>query len=670
MFRAGNFTVLATIAVILIAGCTGKKSQTVRPQAADEPIDRNATANIGEKTVPSNVEPIAVSAVGLVWKLPGTGSIAAGEWRPMLERDLRKKKLNPKQFLDDPNKTCSLVLVTASIPPGARKGDPVDIDVVLPRGSSTTSLKNGVLFECDLVTTEESANVRDQMIRGGADVAATPVTGNTLLVGKALVRAEGPLVAGSSDNRATLKASFVQDVDSPEPVTYTMGKVWGGGRVLEDRPYWLVLNEKDRSSRLAMEVAARLNAIFQPAGDARSKVANAVTKDVITVNVPSTYRLNHMRFLLVSRQIPLTPAGPDSLYRKKLEQELLEADTAVIAAIKLEALGAESTQPLRVGLQSTSPWVRFASAEALAYLGNTAGVGELARLCEQHAALRTHCLTALATLDDGVSTDRLVELMAHPDAGLRYGAFVALRSANENHTALNGKHVKKTFWLHQVAPDSQAMIHLTSNRRSEIVLFGNAGQLVPPFSLPLGRDYVVSAKASDTDVTVTHIAQGPEGAQEVKVLVKPNLAAVLNAMGEMGAGYSEAIELVRKLDTAKVVAGAVILDAAPRGMPTAQLAQLARTDANLERANVEVAQSTQGNDILQAGYDLPSDAEAVKEKPTADVPQLNRNPGRIFSSKKHPSEPDAEVSPPAPAGPTAKSIESSLARNPGKLFGK
>jgi hypothetical protein len=323
--------------------------------------------------------------------------------------------------------------------------------------------------------------------------------------------------------------------------------------------------------------------------------------------------LNHTRFLTVARQVPMLPAGPGSWYRDRLEKELLEPSTAISAAIKLEALGVEAQQPLRVALQHSSPWVRFAAAEALAYLGNTAAAGELAKLAEQHAALRTHCLLALATLDDGVSSDRLVELMAHPDVQVRYGAFVALRSANERHAALNGKHVKKTFWVHQVAADSQPLVHLASHTRAEIVLFGKVGELLPPFSFPLGREFTITAKAGDLQATVTRILPGVDGAQEVSAKCSLGVASLLNAVGEMGGGYSEAVELVRRADQAKVLAAAVAIDAAPQGIPIVQLAALARTEANLDRANLEVERIGRGD--VPASYDLPNFDEVKTPAP-------------------------------------------------------
>jgi hypothetical protein len=327
----------------------------------------------------------------------------------------------------------------------------------------------------------------------------------------------------------------------------------------------------------------------------------------------------------------------------------------------------EAQHPLRVGLQSQSPWVRFAAAESLAYLGNTAAAAELARLAEQHPALRTHCLLALATLDDGVSSDRLAELLNHPEPQLRYGAFTALRSANERHAAVGGKHVKKTFWLHQVAPDSQPLVHLASHSRAEIVLFGKVGELVAPFSFPVGKDFTVTAKAGDLSASVTRIIPDLDGPKEVTVQSNLSVAAVLNTMGEMGGGYSEAVELLRRAETAKVMVAAVMIDANPQGIPLVQLAQMAKTEVNLERANLEVERVNRGGEIVPANFDLPSNEEP-KAAPAPEPKELSRNPGRLFSGKKHPM--DSDEPSPLPPSVTAPSAPQATNRNPGRLFGK
>ena len=171
--------------------------------------------------------------------------------------------------------------------------------------------------------------------------------------------------------------------------------------------------------------------------------------------------------------MPILPTPQDSAFRRKLEDELLDPQTTLTAAVKLEALGVSSTRSLRVGLESTSPWVRFAAAEALTYLGQTDGAIELGRLAEDHPAFRAPALKALASMDDAACTDRLAELMGSNDPSLRYGAFMALRLADENNPAVRGFKVNNSYCLHRVAPGSPGLIHLTSDRRCEIALFGD-----------------------------------------------------------------------------------------------------------------------------------------------------------------------------------------------------
>src|SRR5206468_9621915 len=129
--------------------------------------------------------------------------------------------------------------------------------------------------------------------------------------------------------------------------------------------------------------------------------------------------------------------------------------------------------------------VRFASAEALAYLGSTAGGDDLAELAmaERTAALRAYCLTALTALNEAVSHVKLGQMMSAPDASLRYGAFRALREIDPSDVRLQGSLMNESYWLHQVAPGSPSMVHVATTRRAEVVLFGEEPFLKAPLKL-------------------------------------------------------------------------------------------------------------------------------------------------------------------------------------------
>jgi hypothetical protein len=684
------YVVLVGLAVGL-TGCTGSKDNKVqaRPQIGeDSATDPDAFATVGMKTVPDNMGPIAVSGVGLVYKLqPGTGSNAPpGAWREMLEHSLKKQGLSTtrelKLLLDDPNQTTSLVLVSALVPAGARKGEPVDLQITVPDESKTTSLKGGVMLACELVDYDTTENLR-AMAKQGRPGAP----GGNLLLGNTWVRTidNSPILAGSlAPSKAAAQPATGDKTDVPADTTPTSlraGVIRAGGRVTRTRPYYFMMRPGDQTIRMAAVVAARLNATFPSTADPHLKVAEAKTRELVVVHVPYAYRHNHHRFMLVARQVPIVEVAGDSLYRRRLEEELHDPATTLTASIKLEALGGDARRPLRVALENTSPWVRFAAAESLAYLGYTDGAATLAKLAEEHPALRASCLKALAATDDAACTDRLVELMGGTDPALRYGAFVALRLADEGHPATRGQVLHSGLSVHSVAAGSPGLIHMTGDRRSEVVLFGDGVRFrgpVPP--LPVGTDFTVSMAAGDPDVKVTRIVR-VKGEPEVKETKCPaDVHAVLVAMARLGGGYPEAVELLRRADGAQVLSAAVVVDALPLQMTVQQLAGYAKADPALLKADTEVTRvGALRTDLETAGLDVPSDQDPDAKTAEAAAPRapLSRNPGRLFGPKPPPEQPVADTLSPvvptsatstAPADPAPKPAGPERSRNPGTLF--
>lgn len=659
-----------------LTGCVGSKADKVQGRSQigeDGPGDPDAFATLGWKTTVGNTEPIPVSGVGLVYGLKGTGSSPPpGGWRTMLEQSLRKQGYtNTKELLDDPNRSTSLVIVSALIPAGARKDERIDVQITLPDESRTTSLKGGQLFHCELMTSDTTGNLKSLARDGGP----TGPSGG-LVLGSVMAKAEGPVVAGTF---TPASSSANRETDDGGPPPLKVGRVWGGGRVSQSRPYYFLMNPGDQNVRMAATVADRLVSTFHATADPGSKVADAKTRELVLVNVPPAYRHNHYRFLLVARQVPLLPVPTDSLYRRQLEEELLDPAKALMAAIKIEALGGDSHRSLRLGLRSPSPWVRFAAAEALAYLGQTDGAEELARLAEDHPAVRAQCLKALASIDDGASMDRLVELMTRPDPGLRYGAFVALRLMDEKNPSVGGKLVNNSYWLHQVAAGSPGMVHLTADRRSEIVLFGDGLKLRGPFTLPVGSEFAVSMSATEPEAKVSRVVRVKGEAEVKEVRCKPDLADVLVTLSRLGGGHGEAVELLMRADRAQVLSAALTSDALPREMTVSQLASFAaKDDPNLVRADVEVAKvGTLGHNLDQVGYDLPGsqDPTATAAEPVVPRAPLSQNPGRIFGPKR-PPEPATDPLPPVNTGATTPTpaeqpqAKAPLSQNPGTLFGR
>jgi Flagellar P-ring protein/HEAT repeats len=547
----GRLLAAATLGLLAtLVGCI--QGPTLRGQRAEESDrERYPVKLVGDVCTFDNAAPLPVSGVGLVEGLEGTGGPApAGNGREALEHELRKERVpNVKEVLNSSD--YSMVIVSALIPPGARKGDKLDIEVSLPPGSKTTSLQGGRLRRCLL---HHYAAV-GQLSRAYAGSDAT-------LKGQLMAVAGGPLIVGFGPGG--------------EAERMKQGMIWDGGACVSERPFHIIMNSNQRFAQLTKNLAERLNAALQGnliTGPSR-EVAVAKTNVLVLLNLPPQYKHNPQRYLRVVRLVPLqdtdVPSGIP--YRQRLEQDLLDPARTVVAALRLESLGSDSTRPLSQGLASPDPLVRFCSAEALAYLGNVSCADELARVVRQQPYLRAYALTALASLDEAVSRDRLFDLMtADLDDEARYGAFRALRALDGRDAAVRGERLN-SFWLHRVAPRSdKSLVHVSLSHRAEVVLFGKDHALKPPFSLQAG-DFVVTATPGAQRCTISKV--DPEGVADVsRTRCSLDLDAILTALAAQGASYAEVLDLLRQAESCRNLSCRLRHDALPQTVSVKQLAK-------------------------------------------------------------------------------------------------
>jgi hypothetical protein len=530
-----------------LAGCVQPQTRLQAPDDAERDKDAEVQT-VGDISSFANADPTPVSGVGLVVGLEGTGGAATpGSYRDLLERELQKDGVEHiKEILASP--VNSLVLVSAVIPPGAHKGDPLDVRVTLPPQSKTTSLRGGYLKRCYLYNYDSTKHV-DPHFAGS----------NQLLMGHVLAHAEGPIMVGPAGS----KDGAVE------------GQLWGGGHSRVSRPLYVVLNKDQQSGPVVQRVAQRINETFHGSpGGAGNGLATAKTKTFLVLQVPLQYRYNLGRFMRVVRLIPVaeTPAA-DSPYHRRLEADLLDPARTVTAALRLEALGAGSIAVLKQGLQSEHALVRFSAAEALAYLGDSACGEELAHLVDHEPTMRSYGLAALASLDEAVSHVKLRELLLARDAETRYGAFWALRSLDEHDPAAQGELLNDSFWLHRTAPGSAPLVHYSTSRRAEVVLFGEGIALVPPFSF-LAGEFTITAARDDTHCTVSRLSvrQGSRRRQ-----CSLNLEEVLRLLAELGGSYPEVIDFLRQAREYHCVNCPIAADALPQATSVYELAKSGST---------------------------------------------------------------------------------------------
>jgi hypothetical protein len=553
----------------ILAGCVSPQARLQMAEDAEVKKDLSVRT-IGDISEIGAFAPIQASGIALVTGLDGTGGTPDTPYRKQLEQLLRKQKVeHVKEILNSPNN--AMVLVTTHIMPGARLGDRFDVEVWLPPGSKATSLAGGTLELCTLRNHESTKQLDAEY--NGPDRA---------LQGHIMAHARGALVVGLGDGTSTEERK--------------KGLVWRGAICHIEYPYVLALKKDASSTRALNAVAERLNFLFQQDPQRLSRlsdqarqmfelddVAQQINRKLITnpasthiakplkehvqLTVPINYRLNPERFAYVTRMVPLAEDAEQILrYKRRLQKLLADPAEAVMAARRLEALGRDSLPALRQCLTNEHPLVRFASAEALAYLADPSGIDELGKLAIHHPLLAGSCVMALASLDEPASRRRLSDLFNESDPALRSASFALLRQLAERDSVepnaktpwggpyreylirnLGGEQLNGSFWLHRVAPKSARLVCFAADTRAEIVLFGDGIALTHGIRTMAGptQEFVLAYEEGSDKCVISRISAQLGKRQ---TLCPPTLEDIIRTMATMGAEYSDVVDLLRKLD--------------------------------------------------------------------------------------------------------------------------
>jgi flagellar basal body P-ring protein FlgI len=526
-------------AVAMALGCP-----LLRAAARDAKADKSKNAKtlpqfVGDYIRVSGLHAITIEGVGLVSGLNGTGGDSApSRYRTMLVNDMQKNGVkNPNSILQSSN--YALVLVRAALPPVARKGDTFDIEVVLPENTSATSLEGGYLLPTRL-----------------AEQAFLPGKGVTK--GHEYAIAKGPVLL-SLQEVASASASAGQ----------RRAKILGGGVFLgdginrRDRNLTIYLLNDFRDVRNTKRVAERIGQRFHHYDHGvKQPMATAFTDQKVELIVHPRYRSNYLRYVEVIRRIAFKETAVEERLRmEKLKSSLLVPTQASDTALQLEAIGTASIPILKEGLKSPSAEVRFYSADALAYLGDDSGAKELGEAAKNEPAFRVFALAALADLNEAVSHTVLRELMSSNSAELRYGAFRSLWTMDKQDPFLRGERINEQFNLHVLATEGEPLVHLTRHRVPEIVLFGADHELQTPVALTAGRHIVVSAPQGSDVITVSRFEPNQPDQQKA---TSRRLADVIRTIGELGASYPDAAQLVTQAERQGNLASRVEIDALPQ----------------------------------------------------------------------------------------------------------
>jgi len=504
------------------------------PKDDDDSFETKAKSElIGNYTTISGLNMITLEGVGLVVGLNGTGGDPPPSvYRTQLLNEMRKRKVrNPNQILRSPN--TALVVVRAYLPPLIRKGDRFDVEVRLPGNSEATSLNGGWLLETRL-----------------SERAIVP--GRGVMKGHVFALAHGPILISTGEGDQESLAGVLR-----------RGHVLGGAVSMKERNLFIDLRSDFRGYRNVTRIANRIGKRFYSYTNAglRKPLATAKTDQRIELKVHPKYRDNYPRFLQVIRNIEFKETPIQRRIRiQRLKDELHQPRTAQRAALQLESIGREAVPVLKTGLKSRDPEVRFFSAVALAYLGETDGLKVLAEAAREEPAFRIFALAAMATVEDAESSLLLRELLDEESAETRYGAFRALTTLDKSDPFVEGETMNDQFSLHVLPTTGPPMVHLTRHKKSEVVVFGADQRLKTPLALRAGRNILVTADPRADRVVVTRYDVGE---REQRKVVSTRVADVIRTAAELGATYPEIAQLLSQADRLHVLPGRVEIDALP-----------------------------------------------------------------------------------------------------------
>jgi len=488
-----------------------------------------STQLVGDLAVPTGLQPVKVEAVGMINGLHGTGSDPApSPQRAALLTEMQTRKVtNPNAVLASGN--VSLVLVQGWMKAGIQKGDHFDIEVRVPSQSETTSLRGGYLLETRLM---EMA-ILDQQLRHG----------------NLLALAQGPVLVDPTDD------------PKKDRILLCRGRVLRGGVARKSRPLGLVLMPEHQNVLNSARVANAVNRRFHTyRNGVKVGVAKAISDELIELTVHPRYKENITRYVKVVRSLAISESAPKRMKRiAMLQDQLLEPTTSADAAIQLEALGFSGADALLKGIKSKDPEVRFYSAEALAYLDRREAAEPLGQIAREQPAFRVFGLTALSAMQDFAAYDQLQALLSLPSAETRYGAFRALWAMNPNDPLVKGELLGDQFNYHVLDVGGPAMIHVTRNRLTEVILFGPEQKLSPPMALNAGNEIMVtSAGGDEISVSQFSVADGDQ-----KRIVSPRVDDVIRAVVELGGTYPDVVQVLQEAKASGALASRFEVDALP-----------------------------------------------------------------------------------------------------------
>ncbi len=541
LFAAWISTAALASCLPTISGCSLLTKAQKDDEAAAKKLEKLLVAPeppdlVRQAVVPNGLTFVSVEGVAAVNGLPGTGGpVAPSTYRDELIEEMKKYDVpDPHGFLERPETT--LVRVQGIIPPGARRGDPIDIRIVSPPKTAATDLHGGW--------------VMDTRLRQHQRLAGAIRTSDVLAIGMGpvLVRADH-----ESGNDAEL---------------LLQGLVLGGGRVQQDRKMGLVIRPEYQHVKVATQIATAINErFFFFDGSTRTGIAKAVEDDFVEIEIHPRYRRNIHRLMAVVAMIP--PLGETSTTQAKLVdlgKRINEPTTADEAALQLEAIGDSAIPTLLSALKNRNREIQFYAAQALAYLDRNEAVVPLADAARIEAAFRYPALIALEGMDGRAALDALTTLMNQPSIETRYGAMRSIRRRPDRDSILRSTVMPSGYRLYRIASTAPPFIAISLSETPEIVCFGEDSAVkIEDFLLGPSGLVIRPIEGASGRLRISRFVPGQA---DKRAEVPATIEGLLTGIATVGGGYGESIAVLRAAKTNDQIKCGLAVDPLPEAQRT------------------------------------------------------------------------------------------------------
>ena len=510
---------------------------------------------VRDGTVIQGLRPLRIEGVGAVNALPGTGgppdpSVFRDQ---LLEEMKRHDVIAPNQWLETDD--TALVRVLALIPPGAKRGDLIDIRVVAPKESRVSDLHHGWLLDTRLREQRMLQNIVRQ-----SDVLA---------IGQ-----------GSILTRADYQPNEDETLRNE-------GRILSGGRVQVTRKLGLILRPEFQHAKLSKAIADAINRrLFFFDGTTRRGIATAIEDDFIEIEVHPRYRDNVPRMMQVIQAIGIKAEMSGRQERlADLAMRLQSPETAADAALQLEALGESAVPTLLDGLEASNAELRFYAAEALAYLDRVESIEPLEAAAREVAAFRYSSLIALQGVEQQLAIDALRRLTNEPSLETRYGAFCSIRRRIDGKAVLGGSELGP-LTLYELPSQSSPAIAVSIEEEPEVVLIGDVHPLEISTFLMLPGGIMLKPDPNHPEELV-RISRFQAGEQDRRVIVSTSPDDVIAGVVQVGGCYGDVINMLREAKNQGFIKDQLAISPLPPSVRTYYRDDTENSDSEPEAVTLE-----------------------------------------------------------------------------------